>query len=288
MATAAVLTERAESLGLPITKNAFEGTLENPVPPLPYMVYLLPREATAGADSRPNNLMADDWQLELYTVADDEAAEEIRTRIENEVLHDVDYVKFVAYVESEEIRIDKESIVLGSGDLYCTDFQGTNEAIPDDAVIETEDNRLGHIKGGAEIEYAPEFYEAKDDMGKVSKVIITEEEATLKSGIMTWCGTTLEKLCQTARVTEDKTKGIRTVKIGGIGNATGKKYLLRFVHKDTQDGNIRVTIVGNNQAGFTIAFAKDSETVIDAEFKAQPMDKEGTLILYTEDIDKTE
>lgn len=48
------------------------------------------------------------------------------------------------------------------------------------------------------------------------------------------------------------------------------------------------TIVGNNQAGFTIAFAKDSETVIDAEFKAQPMDKEGTLILYTEDIDKTE
>ena len=85
MATAAVLTERAESLGLPITKNAFEGTLENPVPSLPYMVYLLPREATAGADSRPNNLMADDWQLELYTVADDEAAEEIRTRIENEV-----------------------------------------------------------------------------------------------------------------------------------------------------------------------------------------------------------
>ena len=60
--------------------------------------------------------------------------------------------------------MDKESIVLGSGDLYCTDFQGTNEAIPDDAVIETEDNRLGHIKGGAEIEYAPEFYEAKDDM----------------------------------------------------------------------------------------------------------------------------
>ena len=174
--------------------------------------------------------------------------------------------------ESEEIRMDKESIVLGSGDLYCTDFQGTNEAIPDDAVVETEDNRLGHIKGGAEIEYAPEFYEAKDDMGKVSKVIITEEEATLKSGIMTWCGTTLEKLCQTARVTEDK----------------AKKYLLRFVHKDTQDGNIRVTIVGNNQAGFTIAFAKDSETVIDAEFKAQPMDKEGTLILYTEDIDKTE
>ena len=86
--------------------------------------------------------------------------------------------------------MNKESIVLGSGNLYCTEFLGTDKAIPSDAEIETEENRLGHIKGGAEIEYAPEFYEAKDDMGKVSKVIITEEEATLKSGIMTWCGLT--------------------------------------------------------------------------------------------------
>ena len=182
--------------------------------------------------------------------------------------------------------MNKDSIVLGSGDLYCTDFLGTDKEIPADTEIEKEENRLGHIKGGAEIEYKPEFYEAKDDMGKVSKVITTEEEVTLKSGIMTWCGKTLEKLCQTARVSEKD--GKRIVKVGGIGNATGKKYLLRFVHKDDEDGDIRVTIVGNNQAGFVIAFAKDTETVIDAEFKAQPMDKEGTLILYEEDMDKVE
>ena len=182
--------------------------------------------------------------------------------------------------------MNKESIVLGSGDLYCTDFLGTDKAIPADEEIEKEENRLGYIKGGAKIEYKPEFYEAKDDMGKASKVITTEEEVTLKSGIMTWCGTTIEKLCQTARVTEKN--GKRIVKVGGMGNATGKKYLLRFVHKDTEDGNIRITIVGNNQAGFVIAFAKDTETVIDAEFKAQPMDKEGTLILYEEDMDKEE
>lgn len=182
--------------------------------------------------------------------------------------------------------MNKESIVLGSGDLYCTDFMGTDKEIPADAEIEKEENRLGHIKGGAEIEYKPEFYEAKDDMGKVSKVITTEEEVILKSGIMTWCGTTIVKLIQTARVTEKD--GKRTVKVGGIGNATGKKYLLRFVHKDTEDGDIRITIVGNNQAGFIISFAKDKETVIDAEFKAQPMDKEGTLIIYEEDMDTAE
>lgn len=183
--------------------------------------------------------------------------------------------------------MNKESIVLGSGDLYCTEFMGTNAELPSNEVLETEENRLGHIKGGAEIEYAPSFYEAKDDMGKVSKVILTEEEATFKSGIMTWCGETLKKLCQTARVTEDPAKKIRTVKIGGVGNADGKRYVIHFVHKDNVDGDIRVTIVGNNQAGFTIAFAKDSETVIDAEFKAQPMDKEGTLIIYQEEMDVT-
>ena len=181
--------------------------------------------------------------------------------------------------------MNKESIVLGSGDLYCMEFTGVGEALPENAVIETEENRLGHIKGGAEIEYAPSFYEAKDDMGKVSKAIITEEEATLKSGIMTWCGTTLQKLCQTARVKEETDKKKTHCEDWRNWKCRRKKYILHFVHKDPADGDVRVTIVGNNQAGFTIAFAKDSETVIDAEFKAQPMDKEGTLILYEEDMD---
>lgn len=182
--------------------------------------------------------------------------------------------------------MNKESVVLGSGYLYVAEFAGTSTALPTNAVLETDENLLGLIQGGAEIEYKPSFYEAKDDMGKVSKVILTEEEATLKSGIMTWCGNTLKKLCDTARVTEDTVTKKRIVKIGGVGNATGKRYVLHFVHLDETDGDIRVTVVGNNQAGFTIAFAKDKETVIDAEFKAQPMDKEGTLILYEEDMDE--
>ena len=49
------------------------------------------------------------------------------------------------------------------------------------------------------------------------------------------------------------------------------------------DGDVRVTVVGKNQSGFTLAFAKDKETVIDAEFKAQPHDTEGTLIKYEEE-----
>ena len=92
------------------------------------------------------------------------------------------------------------------------------------------------------------------------------------------------KICSTARVTDDTSTGKRTVKIGGMGNYDGKKYVIRFVHEDPADGNIRLTIVGNNQSGFSITFAKDKETVINPEFKAQPLDSEGTLIIYEEDI----
>ena len=99
---------------------------------------------------------------------------------------------------------------------------------------------------------------------------------------MTWNGETLKKLTSTARVTE--TEGKRTVKIGGAGNYDGKRYALRFVHEDAADGDIRVTIVGSNNAGLEIAFAKDKETVLNAEFKAVPHDSEGTLIEYEEEI----
>ncbi|ACD53850.1 hypothetical protein HYH38_07975 [Clostridium botulinum] len=177
----------------------------------------------------------------------------------------------------------KEKIVLGSGKLFVLEYDSAT-GIPEDTVVEAEINQVGLIQGGATLEYKPTFYTAKDDLGLKSKTVMTEEEATLKSGIMTWCGKTLTKLCSTARVTEDKVKGTRIVKIGGAGNQDGKDYLIRFLHEDKADGDIRVSVVGKNEAGFSFSFAKDKETVIDAEFKAQPHDSEGTLINYKEDI----
>lgn len=177
-----------------------------------------------------------------------------------------------------------EKIRLGSGKLYCMDFTGT---LPEISAICVDKNRLGYIQGGATLEYKPSFYEAKDDLGYVSKSILTEEEVTLKSGVLTWNGATLEKLCSTARVSEDKSKKLRTVKIGGAGNANGKKYVLCFHHSDKVDGDVWIMIVGTNQNGFDIAFLKDKETVIDAEFKALPGDKEGTLVTFVEETEKT-
>ncbi len=176
-----------------------------------------------------------------------------------------------------------ERIILGSGKIFTTEFDGGT--IPENTVIETADNRLGHIKGGATLEYAPEFYIAKDDLGEVQKSRLVNEEVKLKTGIMTLDGNNITKLAATARVTE--ASGKRTVKIGGAGNDNGKMYLIRFLHEDAEDGDIRVTIVGRNESGFSLSFAKDAETVVDAEFTAFPSDAEGTLVIYEETLPTT-
>lgn len=174
-----------------------------------------------------------------------------------------------------------ERITLGSGKLYITEF-AKGASIPADSALETDSNLIGYIQGGATLTYTPSFYEAKDDLGYVAKKMITDEEVVLKSGIMTWNAQTLAKLSATGRVTTEASS--RTIKIGGVGNYDGKKYVIRFVHEDKEDGDIRITIVGSNESGFEMAFAKDKETVINAEFKALPMDSTGTLVEYKEEI----
>lgn len=181
-----------------------------------------------------------------------------------------------------EKKRDAEVITLGSGDLMIKEY---DDVMPAYTEFNATTDLLGRIQGGATLEYKGTWYEAKDDTGKVVKTIITEEEAILKSGVLTWNGKTLAKLCATARVTE--VDGIRTVKIGGVGNNDGKSYALCFHHVDKQDGDVWVVIRGKNQGGFSLAFTKDKETVIDAEFKCLPQDDEGTLIQYVEEIEAT-
>ena len=81
---------------------------------------------------------------------------------------------------------------------------------------------------------------------------------------------------------------VRTTKIGATGNYDGKSYVIHFLQEDKIDGNVRVTIVGQNISGFTMAYAKDSETVIDAEFSALPSDEWGTLVIIQEETDRQE
>ncbi len=184
---------------------------------------------------------------------------------------------------AEEKKRDAEVITLGSGDLMIKEFVAGSPIAHTDFNPKTD--LLGRISGGATLSYKPTFYEAKDDKGLVSKTKLTAEEATLKSGVITWNGNTLKKLVSTAEVVEDKKTGIRTVKLGGINRYDGKSYALCF-HYEDEEGDTWTIIRGVNQSGIEIAYAKDKETVIDAEFKCLPMDDQGTLIMYVEEMTK--
>lgn len=174
----------------------------------------------------------------------------------------------------------KETITLGSGKLYVQVYADAMPTIDD---VCKDENLLGLIKGGASLEYTEETYEEKDDLGLVSKIITTSEEALLKCGLITWNGTSLQKLVDRAKVEEKD--GKRVTKIGGAGNAQGKYYAICFKHEDKADGNLWVLIKGRNTAGFSITFAPDSGSPVEPEFKAMPHDTDGTLIELTEEID---
>ena len=174
---------------------------------------------------------------------------------------------------------DNKVITLGSGKIYLQAFAS---AMPTVDTLCTDENLLGYIKGGAALEYTEETYEEKDDLGFVSKVITTSEEAILRCGLVTWNGETLSKLvdrCQTSEAS-----GKRTTKIGGAGNTQGGYYAICFMHEDKTDGNLWILIKGRNTAGATLTFAADEGTVIEPEFKAMPHDDAGTLVELIEEI----
>lgn len=176
------------------------------------------------------------------------------------------------------MKRSKENITLGAGKPYIMEFTGE---MPDINNICVESNLLGYTKGGAELSYSEETYEEKDDLGYVSKVITTAEEAVLKLGLLTWNGDTLKHLADRCSVSESDNK--RSIKIGGAGNSQGKEWVLCFAHEDKKDGNLWVLIRGRNTAGFTLTFAANSGTVVEPKFKALPQDDKGTLITIVEE-----
>ena len=178
----------------------------------------------------------------------------------------------------------QESITLGSGKAYIVEYDAS-KGIPDKETICKEENLLGHIQGGAELSYTAEPHEEKDDLGLVSKVVVTSEEAVLKLGLLTWNGGTLAKLADRCQVTE--ASGLRTIHIGGSGNAQGKEWVVCFYHEDKKDGNLWIIIRGTNQAGLTLTYAVDAATKIEPEFKALVQDDNGTLVTLIEETGTT-
>lgn len=180
---------------------------------------------------------------------------------------------------------DKSTITLGSGKIYLAETADITAPSMILALCK-DDNLLGNIKGGAALEYTAETYEEKDDMGLVSKMITTSEEALLKCGLITWNGETLQKLIDRCTTTTSQ-EGFRVTEIGGAAASQGKYYAIVFKHEDVKDGDVYVAIQGRNTAGVTLTFAADSGTLIEPEFKAMPHGTKGVLVTVLETLDST-
>ena len=188
--------------------------------------------------------------------------------------------------ETTKLVASVEEYTLGSGDLFIKEYTAGTAVTAEDVI--TNGERLGEIKGGASLEYTTETKEDSSDLGRTKIVIISKEDVVLKSGVMTWNGKTLEKLCQTAVITENQDTKKRTIKIGGLSHAANKSYAVAFSYKGDGKKGLTALIVGKNTAGFTVSFSSDNATVIDAEFKAQALDNEGTLVVIEETIPTSE
>lgn len=172
-------------------------------------------------------------------------------------------------------------IVLGSGTLYIAPYVSAT-GIPEHATLEVEANQMGFIKGGASVEYKPTEYEIFDDAYNVHNRYVISEEVTFKSGILTWDLAALKKLTAKNTFTDDAVGGTRTLTLGGQGARLMDEYVIRFVHTYSDGNKLRVTLVGTPSNGFSLAFAPDKETVIDAEFKAKAHGTAGAQLIVEE------
>ena len=114
-------------------------------------------------------------------------------------------------------------------------------------------------------------------MAETTKLVASIEEYTLGSGDLF-----IKEYTAGSSVNESTKK--RTIKSGGLAHAANKSYAMAFSYRGDGKKGLTVLIVGKNSAGFTVTFGTDNATVIDAEFKAQALDNDGTLVVIEETV----
>ena len=175
-----------------------------------------------------------------------------------------------------------KDMLLGSGDLYIMEYSGG--AIPENATIEVAGNMIGGIKGGATVSYTPTIYSVSDDMRRMKKSLITAEEATFKTGYLSFDLGEIAKIALGSSLQEAYSGTKSTLSVGGGQTIT--EYLLRFVHTMGNGKKVRITMIGTPVSGFELAFSPENESVINAEFSAVPMNAQGNL--FTIEVEEAE
>jgi len=93
------ILDRLDAFGLPYAFLEFKDSELNPAPGPPFIVYLT-TIAPRGPDEGPALIEQVDVAIELYT---DEPAPALENRLEAEILEGVDYRRFQAVIDSENM-----------------------------------------------------------------------------------------------------------------------------------------------------------------------------------------
>ncbi len=180
----------------------------------------------------------------------------------------------------------KKSVPLGSGIAYIVEY--THDNMPSAAelvALATDNNKSGETKGGATFTYTANVHKEQDDHGVVMRIITLDEEAKIRWGQFTWAPDAITKYAATGRVVKDRDYTV--IKLGGLQNDNGKRYIIIFKQIDPELGDLYLALVGTNTAGITIAFARDATSKLEPEFTALPCDEEGTLAIMFEALPKS-
>ena len=162
-------------------------------------------------------------------------------------------------------KLDNQEIILGAGEVYMYEVEGSLSEVPTADVIETEAHNVGHCSGGFSVDYKPEKYDVKNQYGTIVKSAITSEEMTAKTGVLRWDLQNIG-LLSCAKFEVDRTTKMKKLIFGGSGVKL-KTVLLRFVHVKENGKKIRFTMIGQGGNGFAIEFG-EKELTVDAEITA--------------------
>lgn len=163
------------------------------------------------------------------------------------------------------------NIILGAGTIYIA--EATEGKAPD--TLFTDANKIGVTYGGATLEVKPEIKEVENDFGETVHGEITKHNVTLKCGLAELDGAMIEKNACFGTYTAAQSGGSEPshYKIGDTDTEL-KYYAIGFKQRK---GVIKVSIIGTNRDGLSLAFSKDNETKIEPTFTAKK-DSDGIYV----------
>lgn len=179
----------------------------------------------------------------------------------------------------------KRQTYYGSGTVYefniPADFTMPTTAAAIKTFVETyatENNQIGFLKGGFELEVTTENLQDQSDLGEMKIDVITKEEAALNFSLFNSNGETLSRLYPTATTTDGVTV------VGGLANASQTDHVILFVsaNKNGDDEQTVFIAEGKNTEGFTINWNPDSVEPFACNYSVVPFNTNGNLFVISD------